>query len=100
MQYTGLKDKNGVEIYEGDIVSAKLWGGYVERVNWDGPPDVIGEVFWDYVEFRLRAKGERDFRYSDFDDFFEGKLWEALSNMSRSHSEVIGNIYENGNLLK
>ena len=67
MQYTGLKDKNGVEIYEGDKVKAKFYG-----------KEVVGEIGFNSGCFLLWNSCVSDNQLFIFTDI-----------------EVIGNIYEN-----
>jgi len=77
MQYTGLKDKNGKEIYEGDVV--KFAG------SWPFPK-IDQVVWWD---------GSAGF--SPFIDAEESD--DTCSCPKPEECEVIGNIYENPELL-
>ena len=74
MQYTGLKDKNEKEIYEGDILS-------------DGNNDKPYKVIFENGSFRAEFEG--DFEEYSFD----------LIDVVAQGCEIVGNIYENPELL-
>ena len=72
-QYTGLKDKNGAEIYEGDIISAGA--EYTYEIKYYGDEGAFGMYTND---------GNED--------------W-LMADMTITHFAVIGNIHENPELL-
>lgn len=76
MQLTGLKDKNGKEIFEGDILDYK---GRKVLVSWHGS----------YASFIYRFVDELQKREAEWHPLF----------IAYFHFEVIGNIYENKELL-
>lgn len=81
MQSTGLKDKNGKEIFEGDILTNGI--------------DVMSIKRHDTLGFYIDFKGKIDF-IADCADLEE---FEEYAKEIADSLEIIGNIYENKELL-
>jgi uncharacterized phage protein (TIGR01671 family) len=98
MQYTGLKDKNGKEIYEGDIVRI-LYTDWASKPE-DDPRTIqqyliedkchIGKIVYNAPEFEINfGRG----KYGD-DDF------GSTNHGAHGWIEVIGNVFENPELIQ
>ena len=73
MQYTGFKDKDGREIYEGDIIKYR---NNLYQIRW---------IFLGFYAHQINGRG-----FKELDEFVADTM----------DIEVVGNIYENPELLE
>ena len=78
-QFTGLCDKNGKKIWENDILMAHLDESYPEDVTYE-------TVEWNINGWGTRENGSMDREY--------------LGEFDLEHYEVVGNIFDNKELLQ
>jgi uncharacterized phage protein (TIGR01671 family) len=83
LQFTGLKDENGKEIYEGDVVKDSF--------------DRIMQVKWWNYRLCWVAISETNFHHADLFDWCEKD--ENYDRTDVARVQVIGNIHENPELL-
>ena len=92
LQYTGLLDKNGTEIYEGDLVDFN--GLYEIRFGKHGVPSLEDEQYVDMAHgFFFKAQ-------HDMKDIEPFGMDMPLNEMYAKTCEVIGNVHQHGHLLE
>lgn len=81
MEFTGLLDSEGKEIYEGDVIQIEL--------DWGTPKKCKAEIVFEYGRFCGKSLRQHDI-------VGKGKRWITI-NLAEDHNgcQVIGNIYEN-----
>ena len=106
MQFTGLKDKSGQEIYEGDIVKRPVDGNKEFHGEWSLQEVSYRNGAWvvSYLKSETGKKMPRGYTAGNIQDarsewdedivFADSEFWSTIDTL-----EVVGNIYENPELI-
>lgn len=103
-RYTGLTDRNGVKIFEGDIVELFVFRGQIIQMCGAFGVSVEPAIDWDYLASEINPVTGCDNSpfFCQNDNFVS--LWELMWNYNQEENmcdviEVIGNIHDNPELL-
>ena len=98
MQYTGLKDKNNKEIYEGDMVKLIHTGIKISADRLEDLKRFVGIIKYENGIFKI-VRTEKSLIESKYFEIEQKKVSEIFIYSKLYDLEVVGNIYENPELL-
>ena len=99
MQYTGLKDKNNKEIYEGDVLKLIHTGIKISADRLEDLKRFVGIIKYENGIFKI-VRTEKSLIESKYFEMEQKKVYEIFIYSKLYDLEVVGNIYENPELLK